>query len=328
MVEGQSVAAGEVLAVLAAPRATLVAGDTALATQAGIAERQHRIAESLASRRQQLEAQRDGLQLQVATLRDELAQLAGERATRRQQQALAEATQRRFEQLRRQHYVTDLQLQQQQSLVLEQLGAAQALDRQALALRRLRAQLQQALAEIPPRIAALEAESAREQAELGQAALENRARAQSVVSAPVAGVVSHLSAQAGQALQAGQGVLGLLPEGAALEAHLQVPSRAVGFAAAGDPVLLRYPAFPYQRFGLQRGHVLRVSRSASAEGAGEPHYRIIVALERQSVRAFGREEPLKPGMQLEADLLGETRRLWRWALDPMRALSAATEGPP
>lgn len=47
---------------------------------------------------------------------------------------------------------------------------------------------------------------------------------------------------------------------------------------------------------------------------------MVVALDRQTVRALGQDEALKPGMLLEADILGERRALWEWALEPLYAL--------
>jgi len=91
-------------------------------------------------------------------------------------------------------------------------------------------------------------------------------------------------------------------------------------------VLLRYEAYPYQKFGHQTGHVLQVSRTPmAAPGAGgatgEPMYRITVALDRQAVAAYGQSQPLSPGMQLEADVLLDRRRLIEWIFEPVLSLS-------
>lgn len=335
--EGQRVLAGDVLAVVATPRSTLAGGDTALATLAAIAQRQRSVAASHASQRDQLQAQHDGLGARIAAALAEQRQVQRQLATRRQQQAIAEQTLARFRGLREKQYVTELQLQQQQSLALEQRGEVQALERQALALDVRQQELEQARRELPARRAALDAAEQRERAGLAQEALEASSRAEAVIRAPVSGTVSTLLGQAGQAVQAGQPVLSLLPAASALEAHLLVPSRAVGFVAPGDPVLMRYQAFPYQKFGQHGGRVLRVSRSALSTGeldslvgvgqAGEPYYRIVVALDRPTVRAFGRDEPLRPGMRLEAELLGERRRLWEWAIEPLYALSGSLDSP-
>lgn len=328
--EGEGVAAGDVLAVLAAPRATLAGGDTSRAVQATLARRQRGIALGHASQRALLVAQQDGLRGQKTLLDAESAQLAEGLATRRAQHRLANETLARFRQLRARQFVTELQVQQQASAALEQAAALQSLEREALALRRQVARIDQELAEIPMRLAQLEATGARDDAALSQEALEAEARAQSVLHAPIDGVVTARLGQSGQSVQAGQPVLSLMPAGGALEAHLLVPSRAVGFIAPGDEVLLRYQAFPYQKFGHHAGRVLRVSRSAlgAAElvalgGSGqaaEPVYRVVVALPRPTVRAYGRDEALKPGMLLDADILGERRALWEWAIAPLFAL--------
>lgn len=331
--EGQRVLAGDVLAVLAIPRATLSGGDTAQAIQSAIADRAEGVSDSYASQREQLQAQQQGLAAQIGSARAELRQLDAELETRRAQHRLAQQTLERFRSLREQQFVTELQLQQQEATTLEQLSAAQALERQALTLRRLLAQLLQAQQELPAKLTALDAAEQRDRAGLTQESVETAARAQSVIVAPVAGTVATLLGQSGQAVQAGQSLLSVLPAASALEAHLLVPSRAVGFIEPGDNVLLRYQAFPYQKFGHHEGKVERISRSALSAGElaallgnaqpAEPYYRIVVALDKQTVRAFGKDEALKPGMVLEADILGERRKLWEWAVEPLYALSGA-----
>ena len=46
-------------------------------------------------------------------------------------------------------------------------------------------------------------------------------------------------------------------------------------------------------------------------------YRIIVALDAQSVAAYGVAQPLVPGMQLDADVLLDRRRLIEWLFEPV-----------
>jgi len=52
-----------------------------------------------------------------------------------------------------------------------------------------------------------------------------------------------------------------------------------------------------------------------------PIYRITVALTRQTAVAYGKAVPLQPGMQLEADVLIEKRRLIEWVFDPLFTLT-------
>jgi membrane fusion protein len=119
--------------------------------------------------------------------------------------------------------------------------------------------------------------------------------------------------------------------GSKLEAQLFSPSSAIGFVHPGQRVLLRYEAFPYQKFGYYEGSVANVSRSAISpselpqqlsgltklHAANEPVYRITVSLDQQTATAYGKPAPLQPGMQLEADVLIESRRLIEWVLDPL-----------
>lgn len=121
-----------------------------------------------------------------------------------------------------------------------------------------------------------------------------------------------------------------MPGNSRLQADLLVPSRAIGFIAPGDQVMLRYQAYPYQKFGHQRGTVAAISRSALTSnelGAlignaqqGEPYYRVTVRLAKQAITAYGKPEPLKPGMLLDADILGEKRRLIEWVFEPLYSI--------
>ena len=95
---------------------------------------------------------------------------------------------------------------------------------------------------------------------------------------------------------------------------------------------LRYQAFPYQKFGHQTGEVVQVSRAPlqpaeltslalPAGGGSEPLYRITVALDRQSVAAYGQAQALVPGMQLEADVQLDRRRLVEWLFEPVLGIA-------
>lgn len=158
---------------------------------------------------------------------------------------------------------------------------------------------------------------------------ENEAEGGTVIRAPRAGAISTLLVKPGQSVTSGQPVLSILPQGSKLEAQLLVPSNAIGFVHDGTAVVLRYQAYPYQKFGQQYGKVVQVSRSAlsPAEAAlvlGQtvttPLYRVLVELDRQTINAYGKAEALKPGMALNADLLLDRRSLWQWVFEPLYGL--------
>ena len=59
------------------------------------------------------------------------------------------------------------------------------------------------------------------------------------------------------------------------------------------------------------------SGMSGAGGSSEPVYRLRVELEAQTIMAYGTPEPLRPGMLVEADILGENRKLYEWMLEPL-----------
>lgn len=176
------------------------------------------------------------------------------------------------------------------------------------------------LAEIDRNIAALEQELA-----------EAEARRQVVITAPRSGTVTAIHAEPGSAAQPNVPLMTIVPTDSVLQAQLFAPSRAIGFLRPGQAVLLRYQAFPYQKYGSYRGTISSISGAAispselpqqlrglsSIYSGNEPLYRITVALERQTALAHGEPAPLQPGMQLEADVMLESRRLIEWVFEPV-----------
>ena len=331
--EGERVEAGQTIVVVTMPRATVAGGNTLAALETSLERRAEGLLAARAAQQHVLDAQTAGLSGQLAAARQELTQIAQETATRQEQVRLANETLQRLQQLRGDNYVSELQYNQQESAALDQIGAMQTLQRQATSTRRLIAQLEQAMHELPGQRQASEAGFERDVAMVEQEQVETLARGELAITAPVGGIVATQLFKPGQAVQAGLPVMSVLPGDGALEAELLVPSRAIGFIEPGDSVLLRYQAYPYQKFGHHRGQVARISRStvtaANPNGrdtGGEPFYRVNVALDRQVITAYGKPEQLKPGMLLDADVLGEHRTLVEWVLEPIYSIQGSVFG--
>ncbi|GLK57249.1 HlyD family efflux transporter periplasmic adaptor subunit [Methylopila capsulata] len=187
------------------------------------------------------------------------------------------------------------------------------------------------------------AEMDRAAAQLEQQRAESEARRGVEVRAPENGTLTSIRALAGQSVAAGAPMITLLPTEGRLQANLFVDSSSIGFIEAGAVVMLRYAAFPFQRFGLHRGVVVEVTRAPLAgddaprgapKGEGEAAqgglYRIIVKPDEDGVMAYGERRRLEAGMKVDADIALETRSLYRWLLDPLyhakRSLDLVTEG--
>jgi len=136
----------------------------------------------------------------------------------------------------------------------------------------------------------------RQLSELQESLAGAEARRETVIKAPVSGTVTNIAVVQGQSVPADTPLATVLPKGSGLHVELLVPSRAIGFIQKGQQVVLRYEAFPHERFGQYRGTVLEISRNVWAPGdkigpltVREPVYRVDVKLERQSVAALGAE---------------------------------------
>jgi membrane fusion protein len=186
------------------------------------------------------------------------------------------------------------------------------------------------------------AEMDRAAAQLAQQKAESEAKRAIEIRAPTNGLLTSIRVQAGQSVAAGATLLTLLPSEGRLQANLYVDSSAIGFIETGAAVMLRYAAFPFQRFGLYRGVVTEVTRApldasdaptgvnVSKDGANRGVYRVVVRPEQDTVMAYGEERRLEAGMRVEADIALEKRALYRWLLDPLyrakRSMDLVTEG--
>jgi membrane fusion protein len=326
--EGDVVVPGQSLVLISGEKNSQAMGNTGAAVTASLAlqeaalQAEVRGVDSLAAQQQ------DGLRRSEVLLNRELDQFARQLELIHQQSAGYVASLERIRPLVRKGYVSQLQVQQQESQVLESQAQIEALMRQKLDTERQLSDVRRELAQLPTNSENKRSELHRQHAQLQQAMLENEAGRLVTVVATRAGTVSSLLTVAGQSVSAGEALLAVVPTASPLEAHLLVPSSAIGFVRVGTQVRLHYAAFPYQKFGIQTGHVTRVSRSAltasevAATGgevteSRQARYRVRVALDRQDIFVYGKTERLLAGMAVEADMLLDQRALLEWLLEPL-----------
>ena len=332
--EGREVAAGETLAVLSAERRSEAVGATQGEVLRALRARRDSLAAEEARNGALVATQARAREARLAVMAAELDAMEREFALQRERVALADASLTRQRELRARNIVVEQDLRQAEEEALDQRLALQALGRQRATLERERLALAAERDEAPFREALRRAETERQVAEVEQALAEAEAAREVVIAAPQAGTLTALRVGAGSGVAASELLMTLVPAEARLEARLYGPSRAIGFVRPGQRVLLRYDAYPHQKFGHYAGTVTSVSRATvGAEPAGlpetgaapadpaEPLYRVTVALGAQTAQAYGAPAPLQPGMTLEADVLIETRRVWEWVADPLRALT-------
>jgi len=140
------------------------------------------------------------------------------------------------------------------------------------------------------------------------------------------GRVTALHAKPGGAVVAGKTLGVVVPSDSPLVAEIWLPSSSIAFVKPGADVRLMYDAFPYQKFGVARARVVKISQSPTVLEelplelqAKESRYRVLAALDRQDVQAFGKSLSLTPGMRLKADLILERRSAMDWLMEPLLA---------
>lgn len=321
--EGERVGLGAPIAMVSVPRPTADNDEVLGAFEHRLRQRTDSLLISRQAQRDQIAVQSAGLSAQLATAQRELMQIELELGARAKQIRIANETLARLRRPDGGQLVSAVQITQQENALLDYTIQRQALQRQATSVQRLIEQLGQQLQELPVKGRLGESTHQRQLLQLEQERAQTGGSGALIIKAPVDGLVSLQLVKPGQGVQAGQPLMSLLPGDGRLEAELMVPSRAIGFIAPGDKVLLRYQAFPYQQFGHQLGRVETISHNALEvrDGMdGESYYRITVSLHRQSIEAYGKLERLRAGMRLEADVMGEHRRLIEWLLEPLRGI--------
>jgi membrane fusion protein len=325
--EGDEVEAGSPIARLKTEHNQASGGSTSEQVEQQLLSRRHGI-ES-----EQTQAQLIGQQQQVQQrkriddLLKEVEQAKAEAQLQEQRVTSAQQELHRFEKLANDGFTSEAMVRERRNQLLDQQSKQENLKRaQSGEERELRtAQAELPLIELRMRNQVQQLEQ--QKGELQQELVQNKAKQEIVINASIAGVVTNIVPSQGDSVAADALLATVLPSGTRLHAQLLVPTRAIGFIAPGNGVVLRYDAFPFQRFGQYHGTVASVGRTVWSPGERigpltprEPVYRIDVRLEKQSVSAGNRDFPLRPGMLASADILLEKRTVFEWVFEPVLAL--------
>lgn len=120
-------------------------------------------------------------------------------------------------------------------------------------------------------------------------------------------------------------------------AQVYAPAYAMGKSNRGDIAIIRYTAFPYQKFGYHKGIIEKieqipysntempphvVSALKISPGASEGFAKITIKLPTSNAaeKAEINRVALQPGMTVEADIHQETRLLYQWMINPIHSL--------
>ena len=357
--EGDIVVAGQPLVTVVDVRTDTQGRDARGRGAIQIKAKQVNLAGVIEQQRGLFSEAQQGLKRRIDAISEEMAQLKREQKTQTQRIAFSKSTYQRWVDLLSKNYVSENAVQEKLEIVTEQESRLQTLERGHTSLRRELEMMQSDLVSLPMRERTQIAELERGVSTAEQELIEIHSKRELVVTAPQAGRVSGLTIKASQMVNPDRPLMMLLPHndaskgnGVELEAHLFAQSKDAGFVREGQEVLLRYSAYPYQKFGHYKAKVIEVSSTpllpaelsfpvsaktdpsllASMSGLGglagmagalgnDPVFRIRVQLGSQFAQAYGKPQALHSGMQLEADVMLDKRTIFEWIMEPLYALS-------
>lgn len=332
--EGQEVKAGDVLFVLSNERniGTVTSAESTVSTL--LQNRRDSYRDELLQSNLQANQRVWAAQKRSMALREEGERLNAQIALQKSRVTLVAQAFQRFKDLHAKNYISAAQMEEKEGELLDQ--------RQRLAeLERLRSANEREYASSEAEYRDLQFQAQRDETALKRNALaiqqdlaESEARREIHITAATPGMVSAITVEVGKPVSADTTLTSILPVGSELAAEIYAPSRSVGFIKPGMTVLLRYQAYPYQKFGQYAAIVHEVAGTpismqeltlpgavSAPSQASEPLYRIRLKLNQQSVLAYGKPVALKPGMLLDATIILEHRHLYEWILEPLFSIS-------
>lgn len=325
--EGDEVAAGAPIARVSLDRSTGRGQSSAEQVAQEMENRRAILEKEQAQWRELGEQQVEQVRRRVRDLEAESAQLDREMKLQETRVKSAREQAERYRALAGEKFVSDVASKQKLDEVTDQEIKLQALSRQKTQVQRDLGAARMEEPAIRLRSRAQVEQVERQISELKQGLTQVEAQRESVIRAPMTGIVTNVAVNRGQSVAADAPLATVLPKGSGMHVELLVPTRAIGFLKPGQEVVLRYEAFPHERFGQYRGAVTEIGRNVWTAGerigplsAREPVYRVDVQLDSQTVKALDQEFTLRPGMLVNADLLLERRTLLEWVFEPVLQL--------
>ncbi len=149
---------------------------------------------------------------------------------------------------------------------------------------------------------------------------------------PVDGTVQQLTLNTiGGVVQPAQPIMVIVPDDAEVAVEAMIQNKDIGFIRVGQPVRVKLEAFPFTDYGLIEGVVETISRDAidmsqnaapQKDAHGRPTqqglvYAARIKLNQRTIRINGVEQPIGPGLAVQAEIKTGARRIIMYLLSPI-----------
>jgi hemolysin D len=193
------------------------------------------------------------------------------------------------------------------------------------------------------------ADASRKADDARQAFAKTDARlARTKLTAPIDGIVQQTTVTTvGQVVTTGQQLAVITPNGGRLQVEALVANLDIGFVKPGQPAIVKIDAFPFTRFGVLHGNVVKIAPSAIDEQdakralanatasanaaqlpssvAGQPEsfvFPLTVALDDTTMTINNAIVPLTPGMTVVVEIKTDSRRVIDYLLSPLAKIAS------
>jgi hemolysin D len=109
----------------------------------------------------------------------------------------------------------------------------------------------------------------------------------------------------------------IVPSGSEVEVEAQLLNKDIGFVREGQPVRVKFEAFPFTEHGWIDGTVETISRDAVQDERLGLVYSARVRLSRNYIMLGERRQAIGPGMAVQAEVRTGRRRIIQYLLSPI-----------
>ena len=193
------------------------------------------------------------------------------------------------------------------------------------------------------------AEASRKGDEAREALAKAGARlARTKLAAPIDGVVQQTAVTTiGQVVTTGQQLAAITPNGGKLQVEALVANLDIGFVKLGQAAVIKVDAFPFTRFGVLHGKVVKIASAAipeeeakralanataAANATSSPQtapgqqqsfvFPVTVALDETAMTIDNAIIPLTPGMTVSVEIKTDSRRVIDYLLSPLAKIAS------
>lgn len=145
-----------------------------------------------------------------------------------------------------------------------------------------------------------------------------RRRSLQQLRSPVDGVVQQLAVHTvGGVVQPAEPLMVIVPSGSEVAVEAQILNKDIGFVREGQPVRVKLEAYPFTDYGLIEGVVETISRDAIQDEKIGLVYATRIRLSRNHITVGGQDQPIGPGMAVQAEVKTAERRIINYLLSPI-----------